>query len=252
MSRIIVATALALFLTAALAAQEPEPLDEASHLAVMALREAGPPRVLGNAILFSSSFTARFVGLAFEHENWRTIHSLRRNQHGVFFLLWPVPPLMSKVLAYRYQVDGAWCPDPLNPARRIDPASGLQLSLVQPPTLSDERPGIFRVIAPDGRTARFRFRGQAGQVVTVTGSFNAWDPFMYELEETSPGVYSLDLPLPSGEQRYAFIYLGSYHHDVLNPDSAWSPSGVRVSRVVVPGDPDDERMDEPAGISLLP
>jgi hypothetical protein len=88
--------------------------------------------------------------------------------------------------------------------------------------------------------------------VTVAGSFNAWDPFMYPLEEQSPGSYALDLELPAGDHLYAFVYLGSYRHDELNPDSAWNASGVRVSRVSVPGDPDEERIVPKKRVSIRP
>ncbi|HOX31745.1 MAG TPA: glycogen-binding domain-containing protein, partial [Spirochaetales bacterium] len=90
-------------------------------------------------------------------------------------------------------------------------------------------------LGPDGRTARFLFRGEPGELVTVCGDFDNWDPFIHELAETSPGTYELALPLPPGIHHYAFVYRGEYLPDPLNPEKALSGDGRLVSVLVSGG-----------------
>jgi hypothetical protein len=107
------------------------------------------------------------------------------------------------------------------------------ISLARVPYLSDEVTGIYRILGEDGRTAHFLFKGEGGMVVTLAGTFNNWDPFLYELDETSPGVYEIELPLPAGQHYYAFFYDGAAHPDPLNQDKATSRDGTVVSMLVV-------------------
>jgi hypothetical protein len=56
---------------------------------------------------------------------------------------------------------------------------------------------------------------------------------MYEMEETSPGVYSLSLPLPPGTYEYVFFHRGERIPDPRNRDKVYSPEGKIASRTVV-------------------
>jgi hypothetical protein len=217
-----------------LAALAGEGLSMNTHLKVVNQKNAAEPEIFEDQVIFTSSLKARFIGIAFEHESFNTIHPMRLNQNGVAFLVYPVPISMKAPLRYRMVVDGLWTYDQKNPKKASDALSGIVLSVVDIPFLSDEEPGKYRILDSDGKTAHFRFRAESGELITVAGSFNEWDPFMYEMEETMPGLYELDLEMPAGRQRYAFIAQGKKTADPLNPHSAYTQEGTRVSVLDIP------------------
>ena len=233
----ILALSALLFLAAAprAAAFDVESLPLHLHLASISGSRA--PEVVEDHLVFAISGRYRFVGIAFSHEGWRTVHLFERNGLGTFVYACPVPverrDRAPEPIGYRLVVDGSWIPDPSNPVRARDPASGVMISLVDAPWRSRSDAGAWDLIDADGRTAHFRFEGLAGQRVTVAGTFNGWDPFVHELAETSPGVYELDLALPPGEHRYVFWYRGERLPDDLNPARLYDAEGKPVSILTV-------------------
>lgn len=203
------------------------------HLLLAGMDHPRPPLVYENHLVLSVGGAHRFVGAAFEHEGFAVIHPYERNQQGVFVLAYPLPLKAKAALAYRLVVDGVWMSDPGNPRHAAERQSGLDVSLAEVPYLSDERPGLYRILGEDGRTAHFLWKGEPGQIVTVAGTFNNWDPFIHELVETSPGVYELELPLPRGINYYSYIVGGESHPDPLNLDKASSREGRVVSVLIV-------------------
>jgi hypothetical protein len=202
------------------------------HMKLTGLKEAEPPQVLENHIVMSAKGPYHFVGAAFESEGFAQIHGFEKNREGVFVLALPVPLKSKAPLAYRLIVDGTWMADPQNPLRTLG-RSGVELSLLELPYLSDEVPGLYSILESDGRTARFLFKGEPGMYVTVAGTFNNWDPFLYPMEETSPGTYALELVLPPGRQYYAFVYDGERHYDPFNQEKATSRDGQIASVLMV-------------------
>jgi hypothetical protein len=231
MKRSLLACALALIALSAARAFEIESLSLHLHLA--ALREAQAPEVLEGYLILTAKGPYRSVAAAFESEGYTRIHPYERNRQGVFILAMPVPLKTREPIAYRMIVDGAWMADPLNPLKG-EGRAGIAVSFAMVPYLSDEKPGLYRILAEDGRTARFLFKGAPGMVVTVAGSFNNWDPFLYEMSETSPGVYELEVSLTPGTHYYAFYYDGDEHPDALNLQKASDREGRVVSVLVVP------------------
>jgi hypothetical protein len=203
------------------------------HLFLSGLRSAQAPRVMDGQLALSASGPYRSVAAAFEHEGFAVLHLFDRNKQGVFVLAYPVPMLREEPLRYRLVVDGAWTSDPANPASIRDPRSGVELSVAEVPRIDDRRLGTYQLLAEDGRTARFLFRGESGRSVTVYGDFDNWDPFIHELAETESGVYTLDLILPEGTHRYAFVYGGEVVPDPLNPRKEKNAEGKIVSVLVV-------------------
>ncbi|NLJ46145.1 MAG: hypothetical protein GX430_06260 [Treponema sp.] len=199
------------------------------HLHLAGLSRAVPPHVLEGHLVFTAEGSFRHVGAAFAHEDFRTVHSFQKNAHGLFVLAVPVPYEVREPLRYRLVVDGVWGRDSANPRFERDPRTGAVFSLAAVPFLSSARPGVWRIVADDGRTARFRYESEPGLVVALVGDFNAWDPFVHELTETGPGVYELSLPLPAGEHRYAFLVRGDRVPDPLNPDRLYDAAGRTVS-----------------------
>lgn len=197
------------------------------HLHISGLKEARPPEVIEGYLVLSAKGPYRFVGAAFSHEDWRTVHGYVRNLNGVFVLAVPVPYGEGMTTQYRLVVDGLWMADPINSQRVRDPATGATLSYMELPRRPRTVLGIWD---PAGEgSATFHFTGDPGQRVTVAGSFNAWDPFIHELNEISPGVYELSLQLPPGDYHYVFVYRGHRVPDPLNRQLLYSADGRPVS-----------------------
>jgi hypothetical protein len=203
------------------------------HLALAGLVKPEAPRVVDGFLVLSVAGPYRFVGAAFDHEGFASIHPFERNRQGVYVLAYPVPLKRGEALVYRLVIDGVWTIDPSNPRRVRDPAGGHELSVAEVPYLSDLHLGLYKILGSDGRTAHFLYRGEPGLVVTLAGDFNGWDPFLYEMAETSPGRYELELALGEGLRFYAFICRGEYIADPLNPDKAVRSGGIVVSMLAV-------------------
>jgi hypothetical protein len=148
---------------------------------------------------------------------------------GILFHALTIPHDMRE-LEYRLIVDGLWTVDPLNPQHRLDRNTGILRSLVTLPE-PQEKPE-----PPDGSAGglRFQYQGPPGEIVTVAGDFNSWDPFMYELIETSPGRYSIVIPLPRGTYHYVFYHRGQRNLDPYNPKVVYTNTGEPVSEVTIP------------------
>lgn len=211
------------------------------HVEVTSMTEAAPPRVVDGRVLFSYEpsgrtitgprFT-RYVGVAFEHENYSEVHVFSRNQNGIFFLIYPIPSDgRIRTLRYRYIVDGLWLPDPENP-NRVRDVAGIAISYVDVPVPEADQGDLPR-LQRSGRML-FAFRGEPGRIVHIAGSFTNWDPFMHRLRESAPGEYSITLRLPPGTYAYYFVVDGERVLDPFNPDTAYDLDGNPASRVTVP------------------
>jgi hypothetical protein len=139
-------------------------------------------------------------------------------------------PENMQELEYRLIIDGLWTTDPANSLSRKDRASGLLYSIVPLPP-RDNVPGPLKG-PPESLT--FSFRGPPGETITVAGSFNGWDPFMYELAEGPAGTYTLTLPLPPGTYQYIFFHRGERFLDPYNSRRAYSREGKAVSEIELP------------------
>ncbi len=244
MKRLLVPLALALAAwTATLAAEtsgilvtrgpdaaNPLPL----HLKLAGMSSAEPPQVFEDRLVLSAAGPYRFVGAAFAHEGFAVIHPFERNRQGVFVLAYPIPLKRTEPLVYRLVIDGVWTSDPSDPDQTSDPSTGVELSVAQVPYISDLHLGLYRILGRDGHVAHFVFRGRPGELVTVCGDFNDWDPFMYEMTETRPGRYELALSLTPGRHYYDFVYRGDFVPDPLNGVKAATGEGRVVSVLTVP------------------
>lgn len=201
------------------------------HLHIASLTEAEPPAIVDDHLVLSVQGPYRFVGAAFSHEDWREIHAFERNRNGIWVLAVPLPYGDPMTSSYRLVLDGLWAADPNNPERARDPASGASVSLLRLPGREKIVLGVWDPANAEGAT--FWFEGEPGQRVTVSGSFNGWDPFIHELEEVAPGKYRLDLDLGPGEYYYVYIYRGERVPDPLNSRLLYGKDGRAVSAITV-------------------
>lgn len=205
------------------------------HLHLSGLKEARPPEIVDSHLVLSAKGPYRHVGASFSFENWSRVLSFELNRNGVFVLAVPLPYGPKTLVSYRLVLDGMWSADPSNPRRERDPATGASMSTLTLP----ERPMTVLGAWDPGREGRaaFLFQGEPGKVVTVAGSFNGWDPFIHELDETAPGRYELSLDLAPGEYLYAFVYRGERIPDPINKKRAYSRAGESLSVLTIPTPP---------------
>ena len=171
-----------------------------------------PPKLVDNYIIFTANAKAKHVAIAFEHEKYARLHSFRRLQpdkeagsvllEPVLFYIMELPEDKDKLM-YRLVVDGLWTCDPINTKEELDEKHGIMVSSISVPPRHDIK---TRVI--DGKLIKFVYVGEAHQKISVAGSFNNWDPFMYFMKETVDGIYELSIPLPHGTHIYSY-FLGT-------------------------------------------
>ena len=200
-------------------------------------------------MLFTASSSLQRVGVSFAHDNYAKVHWFQRlmipkdpadllvngkvsdkidpyEDSGIMFHIEPIP-VGIKNMDYRLIINGLWTTDPTNPTRVLG-ASGVAESRFPLPeklitALTPPTPGVYT----------FSYHAPPGETITVCGSFNNWDPFMYELRETSPGLYNLSLPFPPGNFQYVFFYRGEKIPDPANTRKLYTREGRIVSEATV-------------------
>nr|AGS52451.1 hypothetical protein [uncultured bacterium contig00101] len=214
-----------------------------------AISEPRRPEIYGDGVLFTASDSLKRVGVSFAHENYTKIHWFKRlriprdqselvvngkvqkkmdpNQDtGILFHFEPIPDSI-KNMDYRMIIEGLWTADPLNPVAVLGPFGVVESRI----SLPEKPPPYIAATAPG--TYNFSYRAPPEEIVTVGGSFNNWDPFMYKLRETSPGFYTLSLPLPQGVFQYVFFHRGEWIPDPANTRNRYSRDGRVVSEALV-------------------
>jgi len=217
---------------------------------LLSIHRPAAPVIVDDYVIFTADSALRRVGVAFAHENFATVYWFRQMiipqdrlsvqwdvvippdtyiNSAIQFYVYQIPKNLREI-EYRLVVNGLWTIDPLNPQTRRDAVSGLSLSVLSLP---------YRPITPNPLNGlpeglSFSFKGPPGEIVTVAGDFNGWDPFMYELREYPAGVYSLTLPLPPGTYQYVFYHRGQRYVDPYNPTRIYARDGSAASQIVVP------------------
>ncbi|MBI9101504.1 MAG: glycogen-binding domain-containing protein [Spirochaetales bacterium] len=187
------------------------------------------PQIMENKLilLYKPDEPTRFVGAAFAHEDYISIHPFKINENEVFYLVFPLPEDQAS-LDYRLIVDGLWMADPSN-SRIYRDTGGISISNLSLPP-SETRDLSSPQIKQDGRVT-FIFKGNSGEKVYLSGSFNHWDPFLYRMSELSPGsgIYEITLPIRRGIHYYQFIYRGAAYTDPQNLDLSMDINNREVS-----------------------
>ena len=229
--RTVLAAACVICLSAARGAHAFDVTSVDLHLYLSGLKEARGPVVVEEHLVLSVSGPYRFVGAAFANEDWRTVHPFEVNRYGVFILAVPIPYGEATTVRYRLVLDGLWAADPVNPSAERDRGTGALMSLANLPQRPRSVLGVWDPAREGG--ASFYFEAEPGQRITVAGSFNGWDPFIHELDESEPGHYELSLELPPGEYFYVFVYRGERIADPLNRRLLFGADGRPVSAITI-------------------
>ncbi|MCL2472251.1 MAG: isoamylase [Treponema sp.] len=255
MKALIVAAALLIFIIGNIGAVDIQSYQFIDHLRSISAPEK--PEIYGDSVLFTAPSTYKRLGISFAYEGYAKVYWFKRlvipkdnaelfdkgkikknvnpNQDsGIMFHIQAIPEDL-KDMDYRLVIDGLWTTDPLNPLTVAGP-SGVVASRI-PLGDSSSGPGSPMLRGGvDAKTGTYRFVFQAppGETVTVGGSFNNWDPFMYELQEVTPGFYTLALPLPAGMFQYVFFHRGELIPDQDNVKKVYSRDGRIVSQAEMP------------------
>lgn len=209
---------------------------------VSSISTPSAPVASGKYIIFTARGDVRHTGIAFRHEDYKIIHSLermvKRDEMGlpqkdssgklldtVLFYIAKVPPGMNEI-QYRLVINGLWTTDPMNRSTAYDRENRMNVS-----TVAVTRYETFKTDYVAKGQVRFTCPSKPGATVRLAGSFNAWDPFMYEMKETSPGYFELELPLPAGTWYYAYFEGMSQIPDTTNPERVYTRDG-KVASVV--------------------
>lgn len=203
---------------------------------VAKLEKPQEPVITENYIVFTEKTGPRFIGIAFDFENYQEIHPFmlhkNRDSEGtvtnsvMFYIL--ERPAFLKEISYRLVVDGLWTFDPNNSNCHYDNESGITVSKIN---IGETKPEITNATKENG--TKFIYNGVPGQTVRLSGTFTNWDSWIYELKETKPGFYELNLPLPTGKYYYNY-YLGmNAIIDKTNPKRAYTADGRATSVIEV-------------------
>ena len=215
-----------------------------------AISAPGRPQIYEDEVVFTAPSAYNRVGIAFAHEGYAKVYWFRRllvpkdntelivngkiqrnidpnRDSGLMFHLQKIPDDL-KNMDYRMIIDGLWTTDPNNPLIITGPSGITESRFPLPEKSVNSLPRTMQ-----SGTYRFTYNAPPGETVTVGGSFNNWDPFMYVLEETSPGFYALTLPFPPGRFEYVFFHRGEQIPDYANARSLYTREGKIVSEAIV-------------------
>jgi hypothetical protein len=247
----IIFPALLLFIIGNICAVDTDSYDFIDRL--LSKTAPGSPEIFEDAVIFSASSQYKRVGIAFAHEDFSEVHWFRKlmipketipleenaeeeetgpvieyADSGILFHTLNIPLDLSEI-SYRLIIDGLWTIDPYNPDKKIDLQSGLEYSVVTIPPITR----IDQIEQDFSGHITFKFRGPPGEMITLAGSFNSWDPFMYRMRETASGAYSLTLSLPPGLHHYVFFHRGQRILDPTNDQKKFTREGLAASEIMV-------------------
>jgi hypothetical protein len=206
------------------------------------------PRIIDDYVVFTASSSLRQVGIAFADEGFAKIHWFKQlmvrrepqeinhneknpnlyKDSGIVFYVHQFPEDKTEI-DYRLIINGLWTTDPANSNNRLDHITGLTWSTI---ILPKREIVPYPLKGPPGSLS-FVFKGPPGETVSVAGSFNGWDPFMYELKEGPTGNYSINIPLPAGTYQYVFFHRGQRYLDPYNGRRSFTREGEVASEIVI-------------------
>ncbi|AAX16849.1 hypothetical protein [Borrelia hermsii] len=152
----------------------------------------------------------RKVFAAFDFDSYAKKYLFKKNKYGLFFVKINLPHGVGRI-KYRLVVDGIWTNDEYNKNvvfnKDLIPFSIIDIG-VDHSYVSLRNP----IDSSDGREVEIFYIGRPGQIITIAGNFNNFNPFLNRLVEQEPhkGVYTIKLKdLPKGRIYYYFVDSGN-------------------------------------------
>ena len=235
----IFALAVLCFLSAGSLFAAEEKIEYKPYFYDKVIREIDKPQapvVTDDYIVFTAESGHRFVGVAFDFENYQIIHPFQvlhtfdidgAQTNEVLFYCYERKHKISEI-KYRLVIDGLWTVDPYNPVKEYDTDVNLYFSKV----ISD---GNIEIATEKTKsdTVHFIYKGEAGLDLRLAGTFTSWDPWIYAMEETEPGFYELELALPKGKYYYNYYVGMTPLLDPTNPNKAYTREGRNASVLTI-------------------
>ena len=212
---------------------------------------SGPvsPVIFEDSVIFTASSSNRRVGISFAYEGFSKVYWLQKllipkdpaeiaaegrrgniepnRDSGILFHVQVIPEGIRN-LDYRMIIDGLWTTDINNPQIVVG-SGGIFHSRVTIPVRFNTPAAVNNFSG----SLRLAFSAPSGEMVFVGGSFNNWDPFMYEMKDTGTNTYTLNLALPPGTYQYVFFYRGERYLDPNNPDKVYTKDGKTASQAFI-------------------
>lgn len=204
-----------------------------------AIREAGPPQVTSDGILFTYKPEKEMpekVMVGGDFDNWRDLHRMEKGDFGVFVFLYNKRDERGIVLRegfyrYRYLIDGIWFNDPHSDALLYD-SKGTALSffvLPKPIIVVDYNPLHL------GRNDYiFYYKNDKAKSVAILGDFNNWNPYSHPMKKNLAGLWEIVLDIPPGQYVYRFVVDGNYRNDPLGRAVVYDIFDNAFTRLEVP------------------
>ena len=189
-------------------------------LALRSITKASAPQIIEKHLIlsYSSDLQPRYVAAKFSHESFSKLHLFSLNENNIFVLPLPLNQL-TETLKYLLVVDGIPTTDPNNQTL-INSPLGTKLSSFTVPTQQTDFNLLPHPQSNDDGTVTFRLQTYPNRRVTVTGTFASWDPFLFQMKEIYPGLYSTTIRISEGRHYYYFLANGSRIIDPNNPELA--------------------------------
>jgi hypothetical protein len=202
--------------------------DISVQLKVLNLTEAGEPEIYDNYIIFTYMVDkpVRYIGIRFEHEDYKELHIYSKNSNKIYFLVYEIPEGYSQ-LKYRMVIDGLWITDQFNSRYVKNPLDGMVFSIVE--LVEARQSELKNPVFEDNSTIGFAYSSEPGRSIYLIGDFNNWDPYMYKLIELSPGYYYISLNIGPGRHYYNFLIDGEIQSDPYNLNRVYNSEGNLMS-----------------------
>ncbi|WP_294428177.1 isoamylase [uncultured Treponema sp.] len=205
-------------------------------LALTEIAKIQAPYISNNYIVFTAPVTSNSIGVAFDYEEFRKIHyfQLRKNYgyegeltSSYYFYITEIPKKTPRV-CYRLIIDGLWTIDPQNPNVIYNEKDNFALSYIDMPPVETE---ITEKL--DNGLTHFICYSESGQKIRLGGTFTNWDSWIYEMKETAPGKYEIDIPLHAGTYYYSYYNGITPFLDETNPSRGYAKDGRIVSCITI-------------------
>jgi|GEM_PF-194982 len=199
------------------------------------IKNVNKPYQKDDYIIFTQEKGPRHIGIAFDFEGYKTIHSyMKKASYDIngkekdycYFYILELPQGIEEI-SYRIIVDGIWATDPTNENKFYNPYTGIEVSKLY------VKNNHINETNKTENGVHFIYQGESGKKIRLAGTFTNWDSSIYELKETKYGYYELYLPLPKGTYYYAFYDGTKSFVDKTNSRRAWSKEGRETSMIVV-------------------
>lgn len=202
--------------------------DISVQLKVLNLTDAGQPEIFNDFIIFTYQVEkpVRYIGIRFEHEEYKELHIYSKNSNDIYFLVYEIPDGYEQ-LKYRMVIDGLWLTDRFNNMTVRDPLDGMIFSIVE--INKNRNIAIINPLIEDNSLASFSYKGEPGISIFIAGDFNNWDPYMYKLIEIRSGFYKITLNMGQGRHYYNFFIDGQMRSDPYNNNRVYDREGKLMS-----------------------